>query len=77
MREQRRKQMEVFTLAKTKISSPVDFEKLDTATLFQYAYLYKSRLKYGSPMIDYYTNMLELVNFEIGRRAELFEKSYK
>lgn len=62
---------------KRKNSSPIDFKKVDTVLLFQYAELYENKIKYGSPMIDYYRNMLELVEEEIGRRAASFEKAYK
>jgi len=72
------KQMEVFTLAKTKISSPVDFEKLDDETLVKYAEFYTEKIMEGdSSMWQYYYNMQQLSYSELHVREKAMLKVFK
>ncbi|USL89385.1 hypothetical protein vBBceHLY2_00109 [Bacillus phage vB_BceH_LY2] len=51
---------------------PLLFEKQPFDVLFMYQELYEKKILEGSPMIDYYHNMLDIVNKEINRRAKKF-----
>ncbi|UNA01639.1 hypothetical protein MG295_00222 [Bacillus phage vB_BcgM] len=62
---------------KRKISSPVDFTKLDIETLIMYSNFYMDKVDEGAPMEDYYKNMVALVNLEIERRKEKSLKNIK
>lgn len=48
------------------------FEKQSLDVLFNYQEFYEKKILEGSPMIDYYHNVLEIVNKEINRRAKRF-----
>ncbi|UGO49051.1 hypothetical protein JARJAR_237 [Bacillus phage vB_BanH_JarJar] len=72
------KRMEVFTLAKTKISSPVDFENLDTETLIKYAEFYTEKvMEEDSTMWTYYYRMQQLAYDELDVREEAMLKVFK
>lgn len=48
------------------------FEKQTLDVLFNYQEFYEKKILEGSPMIDYYHNVLDIVNKEINRRAKKF-----
>ncbi|ARQ95108.1 hypothetical protein FLAPJACK_238 [Bacillus phage Flapjack] len=60
-----------------KISSPVDFEKLDIETLIMYTNFYADKFDEGEPMADYYRNMLTLATAELEKRREKSLKNIK
>lgn len=48
------------------------FERQTLDVLFNYQEFYEKKILEGSPMIDYYHNVLDIVNKEINRRAKKF-----
>lgn len=48
------------------------FEGKSFDVLFMYQELYEKKILEGSPMVDYYHNMLDIVTQEINRRAKKF-----